>query len=80
MEQLKRMLEKEAGIYNHRLTDAEFIAILDEIEKIPLSERSKSKWQGVIHKITGCIFHMNEGLDYSDLNILHQQILAILKK
>lgn len=80
LEELKRQLEKEADIYNHKLTDSELQNILITINSVPKADRTKTKWQEIIKEETGCIFRLNEGLDFSDINSVHQEILQLLRK
>jgi len=80
LEELKRKLEKEADIYNHKLTNTELQNILNAIAAIPEKERTKTKWQEIIKEEADCIFRLNEGLDFSDINSVHQEILQLLRK
>jgi len=81
LENLKDDFCKQVGLVDKKLTDNQLNILFSKIEKYPEQERNLELWQKLIRENFGISkFKMNEGLDLSDINLLHLQIQALLKK
>ncbi len=81
LEQLKKQFAQAADVIEYEFSDTELVAIFNEIEKYPESQRSRGLWHEVIKKNSGAsLFKIFESKDFSDINYVHQQIQNLLAK
>ena len=80
MERLRHALKVKFGLPPDRPKHEELLLILEDISTYPYDQRTDQKWAEIVYRrVTFEGKYAYHGLDYSDLNQLHMQIINLLQ-
>jgi len=80
IQELIKKIYDQLGDVNRYPTVQEFLEISKLISKLPIEHRTVSNWKKMSMKYVSFSDYFTKGLDFSDINSVHQELLNLLKK